>query len=281
MTHQDHMRDAETIELAALSALHGAADGPLRDRLGLRLVEVADGVASVAGALPASAITINRMMGLGRARPPQVGDVRAAVDLYRGAGVRRFFLQPDPATSDDRVAPLCRAAGLERARAWQKFERGRDAPVPDVECEFTIRKAAPDDGDAFARIVCDAFDLGDAALPWIARLPAAEGWHAYLAWAGDRPAGAGAVFVSDGAAFTDFGATAPDYRGRGAQTANLAHRVRAALEMGCRRIYTCTGVAVEGDPQHSYANIRKCGFAEAHVRAAWQPVQGDGKGASS
>lgn len=273
MTWQPHMREAEDIELAGLCALHGAADGPLRARLGLRLEAVADGVASIAGALPGSAITINRMLGLGRTRPPQVADVQAVVDLYRGAGVERFFLQPDPSISDDRVAPLCQAAGLERARAWQKFARGCEEPVPEVESEFTIREATPEDGAAFARIVCNAFDLGDEAMPWIALLPEAAGWHAYLAFAGDEPAGTGALYVSGEAAFTDFGATAPEFRGRGAQTANLVHRVKEALRMDCKRIYSCTGVAVEGDPQHSYANIKKCGFAEAHIRQAWQPAK--------
>lgn len=270
MTRHEHLREAEDIELAGLTALHRMADGPIRERLGLALEEVGDGVASLAGALPASAITINRMVGLGRARLPQAADVEAAVNLYRAAGIERFFLQPDPSTADDRMAPLCEAAGLERARAWQKFERGRDEPLPEIETEFTIREAAPKD-DAFAQIVCSAFDLGDAAIPWIARLPGTTGWHAYIAWSGVRPAGTGALYVSGDAAFTDFGATAPDFRGRGSQTATLTHRVRAALEKGCTRIHTCTGVAVEGDPQQSYANIGKCGFRETHVRQAWQP----------
>ncbi|WP_297773740.1 GNAT family N-acetyltransferase [uncultured Roseovarius sp.] len=272
MSKHEHLREAEDIELAGLTALHGAADGPLRDRLGLELKEIGDGVASVAGTLPAPAITINRMLGLGRRQAPQAADVQAAVDLYRAAGVERFFLQPDPSTADDRMAPLCEAAGLTRARAWQKFERGRDAPVPEIETAFAIRKAGPEDGETFARIVCDAFDLGEAAIPWIARLPAAEDWHGYLAFAGDEPAGTGAFHVSGEAAFTDFGATAPAFRGRGAQTANLAHRVTEALRLGCKRIHTCTGVAVEGDPQQSYANILKCGFVETHVREAWQPA---------
>jgi GNAT superfamily N-acetyltransferase len=273
MTRQDHMREAEDIELAALSALHDVVDAPLRDRLGLRLEEVGDGIASVAGALPASAITINRMLGLGRARPPQVADVQAAVDLYHGAGVERFFLQPDPGTPDDRIAPLCEAAGLERARSWQKFTRGREEAVPDVESEFTVREVGPAEGEAFASIVCDAFDLGSDAIPWIASLPNAAGWHAFMAFSGDTAAGTGALYISGEAAFTDFGATAPDFRGRGAQTATLAHRVRAALAMGCVRVHTCTGVAVAGDPQQSYANILKCGFRESHVRAAWQPAR--------
>lgn len=271
MAWQDYLREAEDLELAGLRSLHEAADAPLCARLGLALEEVGDGVASIAGALPASAITINRTLGLGRARPPQAADVKAAANLYRAVGIERFFLQPDPAMADDRMAPLCEAAGLERARSWQKFSRDREEPLPQVETVFTVREATPDDGEAFARIVCDAFDLGDVAIPWIARLPGAAGWRAFITQLGNRPAGTGALYVSGEAAFTDFGATAPEFRGRGAQTANLAHRITAAFDMGCRRIHTCTGVAVPGDPQHSYANILKCGFRETHVRAAWQP----------
>jgi hypothetical protein len=62
MTRHDHLRKAEDLELAGLSALHGVADRPLRERLGLALETIGDEVASVAGALPASAITINRML---------------------------------------------------------------------------------------------------------------------------------------------------------------------------------------------------------------------------
>jgi hypothetical protein len=32
-----------------------------------------------------------------------------------------------------------------------------------------------------------------------------------------------------------------------------------------------TGEAVPGDPQHSYGNIVKAGFAEAYLRENWVP----------
>jgi len=28
---------------------------------------------------------------------------------------------------------------------------------------------------------------------------------------------------------------------------------------------------VPGDPQHSYANIKRCGFQETYLRENWQP----------
>lgn len=265
------MQEAEAIERQALTALHEAADQPLRKELGLALEPAADGIASIASALPPAAITINRAFGLGRQRSIQTADIREVVDRYRSAGVERFFLQPDPSTDDDAVAPCCEAAGLKRARAWQKFMRGRDESVPEVKTDLTIRQAGAEDGEAFAEIVCDAFDLGPAAVPWLARLPGAKGWQVYMAFDGDTAASAGGLYISGQAAFTDFGATAPAYRQRGLQQATLAHRIRAAIDAGCQRIHTTTGVAVEGDPQHSYSNIKRCGFAETHVRQAWGP----------
>lgn len=58
-------------------------------------------------------------------------------------------------------------------------------------------------------------------------------------------------------------------RGQGVQLSLLAARVRLALAGGARAIHTCTGEAVPGEPQHSYANILRCGFSEGDLRANW------------
>jgi hypothetical protein len=123
----------------------------------------------------------------------------------------------------------------------------------------------------FGRIVADAFDHGEAAAPRLARLSHAPGWRAFPAHADGEPAGAGALFVRDRAGWTDFGATAPTFRCRGVQRTLLAHRGRAAFAAGRTRLHTCTGEAVPDDPQHSHADIRRCGFAETYVRANRAP----------
>jgi hypothetical protein len=43
-------------------------------------------------------------------------------------------------------------------------------------------------------------------------------------------------------------------------------------ELGCRKIFTCTGVSVPGDPQHSYNNILKAGFKEDYIRENYAPA---------
>ncbi|UCH48516.1 MAG: hypothetical protein JSU95_01460 [Betaproteobacteria bacterium] len=109
------------------------------------------------------------------------------------------------------------------------FERGREALAP-VSTSLKIREATQRDAQAFGRIASDAFDLGEASVPWLARLVGRPGWHIHMSFEADEPAGTGAMFVEDKLAYFTFGATAPAYRGRGAQSVLLHARVGAALD---------------------------------------------------
>ena len=111
-------------------------------------------------------------------------------------------------------------AGLEKARGWMKFTRGRDAP-PAAETDLSVRSVEFADDAAFGRIVSDAFDLGAQAAEWLACLVNAEGWRIYMSFDGDEPAGTGGLFVRNGVGYCDWGATAPAFRRRGSQSALL------------------------------------------------------------
>jgi hypothetical protein len=70
----------------------------------------------------------------------------------------------------------------------------------------------------------------------------------------------------------DWAATLPEFRRRGSQGAILERRIADGIEAGCEAFATCTGEAVEGDPQHSYRNIERYGFRRTHARANWVPA---------
>lgn len=255
------MTASETIERAALQSLHRTADEALRAQLGLEWRDIGAGSLSLAARLPASAIVVNRALGLDPA------GAREAVAAYGAAGVERFFLNgTDPGL-----------AGIGPARGWRKFRRNLAGPMPVPRSTHAIRELGPVDGPAFARIVCAAFDLGPAAEPWLARLPGAPGWRVFGAMDPDGEiAGVGALFRLGDAGWTDWGATRPSHRGQGVQAALLAHRVRVARDMGLATLHTCTGEAVPGDPQHSYANILRAGFEKAELRANFAPALASG-----
>jgi len=238
--------------------------------LGLSALEIGAALVSVASALPPTAIVVNRAIGLGLRAPETEETVRRMVASYREAGVARFFVHRHSDARPGELVSWLGAAGLEKARGWQKFRRGREA-VPDMGTDLRIERIGPEHGMAFGRIVCAAFDLGEAAIPWLARLPGRPDWHVFMSFNGEEPAGTGTMLVRDGRAWLDFGATAPKFRRRGGQGAMLARRVRHALELGCAEMLTCTGEDVPGDPQHSYRNILKAGFREEYVRENYAP----------
>ncbi|MDH3580321.1 MAG: GNAT family N-acetyltransferase [Hyphomicrobiales bacterium] len=256
---------SEGIERAALRSLFAAADPDLQRHLGLGQHEVGGAYAYMAAALPASAIVVNRVIGLGAARPATRQDVADMVQVYRDAGVARYFVHLADAAQPETIAEWLAAEGLEKTRGWMKFTRGTEPP-PETATDLRIAEIDAAQGEAFAGIAGDAFDLGAPAVPWLARLPGQSAWHIFMTFDGDTPAGCGALYIENDIAWTDWGATAPEFRRRGGQSALLAHRIRLAIDRGCSRIVTCTGEEVPGDPQHSYSNILKMGFSEAGVR---------------
>lgn len=262
------MHPAEEVERLALVELHNCATARLRTELGIKGDVIGSAFVSVASALPASAIVINRAIGLGLGKPETEETLESIVKAYEG--VSRFFVQVHPDAQPETIGQSLLALGLEKARGWQKFERGREI-VPDQQTNLDVKLIGAEHASASAKIACDGFDLGDAALPWLALLPTCDRWHVFVAFDGDQPTGTGAIFIDGDVAWTDFGATAPEFRKRGAQSALLAARVQFALDNGCSRVFTCTGEDVPGDPQHSYSNILRCGFKETYVRANYAP----------
>lgn len=261
---------SEAIERKALADLVAAAGPDLAAALGIEARSTGSAYAVVAKALPASAIVVNRTIGLGLAAPASDAELDAIVAAYRSAGVVRYFVHVHPEAAPSDLPRRLLDRGLEKARGWMQFARGREAP-PRVETALEVRQAGPEDSPAFGRIVGAAFDLGEAAAPWLDRLIGRPGWHVYMSFAGGEPAGTGTMYVDGEVAWLDWGATDPRFRGRGGQSAVLHRRIADALDLGCRLLLTETGESVPGDPQHSYNNIVRMGFRPDTLRANYAP----------
>ena len=129
-----------------------------------------------------------------------------------------------------------------------------------------------DRSEDFGTIVCTAFGMGSQSVPVLAGLANDPRWNVFVSYDGDQPAGAGAMFVDNGLAWMEWGATDPAFRRRGSQGAIMAARLNLAIDLGCEHLFTETGEAVEGDPQHSYGNILKAGFEESVLRWNYAPA---------
>ncbi|MDX1604802.1 MAG: GNAT family N-acetyltransferase [Candidatus Competibacterales bacterium] len=261
---------AERIERAALVDLHDAAPNDVRRALGMSLEPI--GHALVSSARHDPNILLNRCLGLGVEGSDEQATVQRIAAHYAEAGVQRYFVQRLPEARPAALRDWLRAAGLIQYRGWVKFLR-RPLPPPALNSELQVREIGPQHARAFGRIVAPCFDLTDAAIGLLAALVGRPGWHIFMSFAGSEPAGTGALFVKDGVGWCDWGATHPDYRGRGGQGALLCRRIQHAIERGCRLLVTTTGEAVPGDPQHSYRNIELVGFEPAYVKENYVPQQ--------
>ena len=257
---------AEAAEQKALISWYNAAKNVRASGFDWHVLEIGGAVCSVSSSEPS--ILINRVFGLGSTGAPDVEQLKDIRALYSEAGVERFFLHVIPGKCDP---ALLEAAGFRNYRGWMKFIRSTD-DRPESRSDLAVREIGSEHADVFARIAGSAFDFLPSSFPAVAAVVGARGYRCFMTFDGETPAGTGVVFADGESGVFDFGATDPDFRKRGGQSAVLAARVSCAANMGCKNLYTMTGESVPDDPQHSYSNILRAGFEEAYLRENWVPV---------
>jgi len=268
-THEDISLKLELIETKTISEFHQAMPAGTREAMGLSLTNL-DGV-FVSVAARGGNILVNRSIGLGIRQPATLHQVAEIRRIYDRAGVGRFFVHASTIARPRPIGSLLEQAGLVRDRAWMKFARGSE-PADEPAIDLQVREIGVEHARDFGRIAGTAFGLPEAAWAGVAGLVGRPGWHVFMSFDGHRPAGTGALFVENGVGWTEWGATDPDFRRRGSQSALLARRVNAAVSLGCTVIGTCTGEAVAGEEQHSYRNIQRAGFTEMGLRDNYSPT---------
>jgi GNAT superfamily N-acetyltransferase len=162
------------------------------------------------------------------------------------------------------LGPELEARGFVRDYGWMKFSRGVGAR--EAQSDLHVERVGTDRADDFAVVVVGGFGMPEWTSPMCANVAGRPGWACYVAYDGESPTGAGALFVHEGIGWLGFGATLAQFRGRGAQSAILAARIEDARKQGCSTVVTETGELAEGRPSSSYRNILRAGFREAGVR---------------
>jgi hypothetical protein len=254
--------EAERIELEAMRDMFAAARSDAS--LGVNVDTVGPATAFSARAVPH--ILFNRTLGLGVFAPATRAEAAAVVRAYAERGVNRYLVHLHQQAAPPRLRDWLGELGLAPfRRAWAKFSRD-DAPTEDAETSLRIQTIDSARAADFARIAIDGYGLPPTAAGLLRPLAGRPRWHIYLSYAGDRPAGTAAMFIDGDVGWLGWGATEFKYRGRGSQSGLLARRLRDALALGCRRFHVELGESVPGEPQSSYHNILRAGFARTYVR---------------
>lgn len=265
---------AEQTEIEAYADFAAGAPTPVRDLLGIGSLRVGPVLALAIREDPSR--FFNRAGGFGTGEPI-TADVPAQVcDFYREQGVPQgaFMIAP----------PLLPADWASTARKLNLTEGGRFVKLGcDTETALSalgsVRPLDPGlrlgpveshQADEWATVMMTTFgftapDMIDMAASCVGR----PNWHQYAVWDGERIIAVGSIFLNGECADMFGGATLPEGRGRGAQSALLAARARAAQAAGCRWLVAETGAEAPGDHNTSLHNMLRTGFEPLYERATW------------
>jgi GNAT superfamily N-acetyltransferase len=261
---------AERVEREAWRDLYDAPAARLRARLGLRAED--RGGELVLTAPGVDGLLFNRVFGApGADKEAAAAQLARAAEHFPAHGVARWLAhvydEGPPGALDGRAEAL----GVERfRRRWVKFLRGPEAP-PTTPTGLPIEPATAVHVGPAAELLAAAFDLPPAGGAVLAGAIGRPRWRVWVALAGPRPVAIGALFVDRGVGSLAYAATAPEFRGRGAQGALLAQRIRTAVELGCRFLASETGAPIADEPNPSWHNLLRHGFAPVATRANFVP----------
>jgi hypothetical protein len=204
---------------------------------------------------------VNHVLGLSAGATDQ--DLDAIASFY--GGIRHAVaVHPHEAALDARL----QERGYEPGYSWMKFGRGVEPPA-EHRGEVQVAEAGPEDAETFGAIVAESYGLPESSADLIGAVVGRPGFHCFFVRDGDRAIGAATLFVTGSSGWCGYAATLPAARGRGAQNALFAARLRCAAELHCQDVYTETGQRVEGRPAGSYRNILRNGFGELYLRPNW------------
>ena len=256
----------ERIEREAWRSLMDAAPPDFAKSVGLERAPIGGALFMMMRRVPAFQFNWLAGAGLEDNSSEEVGE---AVGRFRAAGQTKFIVQIPPGPHARWIAARARGEGLiEHPLAWAKFRRQTNN-ARRVEFDGDIREASEREAELFAATAVAGFGMPPPMTTWLKEIVGRPGWRCFLSFIDGAPAGAGALFVDGDFAWIGVGATKPEARRRGSQSALLARRIEEARRLGAQWVVTETGVPQEGQPAPSYKNILNAGFSIAYVRPNW------------
>lgn len=256
------IRRLEDIEASAWGEFFRSPRAELADRLKIRLVCQGGAVVTIAG--NSETLALNRALNFGAEEGITSEDIEWLKAHYERQNVRRFFVTIPPDIPGE-VVRLLEAEGFYHYNEWAKLYRDT-SPLEGIVSDLTIRRIDEKDADEFAKIFPGCIDWGGRAVDWMKSLIGRKNWYHYMAFDGDKPAGAASMFVEGKNAWIGFAGTYPEFRGRGAQAGLTRKRIADAAGLGAELVVVETGVETAEKPMPSYRNMKRFGFIEAYQR---------------
>jgi GNAT superfamily N-acetyltransferase len=212
----------------------------------------------------------NRVFGCGRG---SAGALSQIVEFYRErfspCRIDHAPLDDDPATLDGLARLHFRPAGFQtNLYAAPELVKSNGSSR-----SLRIHRVTRDGFDLFGNLYVAAYKsderpprrLTEFRVDALRARLGRKGWTFYVAFCDGRPAGGAILYVANGVATLAGGATLPEFRGRGCQTALLQRRMNDAARSGCDLIVSrCTVGST------SQRNMERVGLRTAYTKVIWQ-----------
>ena len=250
--------------------LNADASPASRDALGMVALRIGGGVLTLVRHDPTGGYW-SKAVGLGLTEPLTGELVDEVIERATAHGVPAVSFQVAPHAEPADHARLLDRRGLAPGTAFVKFFGALPANPPG-RTELDIRPLGPEHAAEYGHVIRTGFGMPDAPAMegWFAEAPTYGGdWWTVGAWDGGQLVAVANLFVHGDVAALSGAATLPEARGRGAQSALMAARLREGAARGCRWVSTETWPESPGNPNPSQHNMRRLGLTELYLRPAW------------
>lgn len=190
-------------------------------------------------------------------------DVQMAVD--RIGGNKDFAIQIPSLLMTPELRKGLERAGFTLKSGWTKLLRRTDR-VESTSSKLKVREISTSNAKDFGEVVQGGFSLASEFKTWFAAMVGTPGWHFLVGYSEDgKPVSSGALRVDGQCGWMGIGATIPEARNQGGQSALISARIELARRLGCEWVCVETGSAADG-PNPSLANLERLGFTGIYDR---------------
>lgn len=253
---------AEGIEAEFLFQLEAGAPEMIAAQLGIATARMGGGV--VLSMRNDVTNYWSKALGFGFTEPVTAALIEDVIGFYRANDDLLAVLQVAPSVLPADWDEIVAAHGLRADQRILKHGSRIDA-LQFGSSELRVDEVTPEQADEWATVMLNTFGM---PLEGLAEMTAAAltnpAVRSFAAWDGDRIVATGNLLVQGEVGSLHAGATLAQYRGRGAQSALIAARAKAAAAAGCQWV-----VSETGESGSSVNNMRRAGMQTLYTRQNW------------
>lgn len=264
---------AEAAEAEFMYQYESSAPPAVRRALGISTTRIGGGVAlsmrhDVTGYW-------SKALGFGVSEPVTAELVDDLVAFYVAERAPGAVLQIAPALLPHDWPEIARRHRLTSTSRWIKLFAAIDDVQTSHPTHLSVRPVDPADFPRWASTTLRGFGMPtDGLADMMAAALTHPGFHPFAAWDGDEMVATANLFVHGSVGSLNSTATLDTHRNRGAQSALIAVRAKAAAIAGCRWLSAETGRPGVGEVNPSLNNLLRGGLRPLYDREnwAWSPV---------